>query len=146
MEPRLISDNDRRSPRRPAHYVLVVDDDPFQVEEVVEYLNDQGIAAYGESEPQRAVAEIEAKKPALVIIDINMPGLDGLRVTEIVRSLNYGGVILLVSGDIDAVRRANESHPNVFGVLPKPVPLKALERYARAVLGCDVSRSGGRVT
>ena len=98
MEPRLISDNDRRSPRRPAHYVLVVDDDPFQVEEVVEYLNDQGIAAYGESEPQRAVAEIEAKKPALVIIDINMPGLDGLRVTEIVRSLNYGGVILLVSG------------------------------------------------
>ncbi len=90
--------------------------------------------------------EIEAKKPALVIIDINMPGLDGLRVTEIVRSLNYGGVILLVSGDIDAVRRANESHPNVFGVLPKPVPLKALERYARAVLGRDVSRSGGRVT
>jgi CheY-like chemotaxis protein len=125
------------------NYVLVVDDDPFQVEELVEYLNDQGVAAYGESQPERAVARIEAEKPALVIIDINMPGLNGIRVTEIVRGLNYDGVILLASGDMDALRRANESHPNVFGVLPKPIPLNMLERCARAVLDRDVLRSGG---
>ena len=146
MNLRLISDSDRRRPGGRSRYVLVVDDDPFQVEEIVEYLNDQGIAAYGESQPERAVAEIEAEKPALLIIDVNMPGLDGLRVTEIVRGLNYDGVILLTSGDIDAVRRANQSGPDVFAVLPKPIPLKALERYARAVLDRDLSGSGGRAT
>lgn len=115
--------------------VLVVDDDAVQAEEVAEYLNEHGITAYSESNPERAVAEIKGKKPALVIIDVNMPNLDGVRVAEILRSLNYGGSILLMSGDLDAVRRANQAGIDVFGVLPKPIPLKALERYARATLG-----------
>lgn len=115
--------------------VLVVDDDAAQAEEVAEYLNQHGITAYSESNPERAVAEIIGKKPALVIIDVNMPNLDGVRVAEILRSSNYGGSILLMSGDLDAVRRANQAGIDVFGVLPKPIPLKTLERYARATLG-----------
>lgn len=117
-----------------ARKILVVDDDPDEVAEVVEFLLDRGIPATGETNPETAVARVEAERPALVMIDINMPGVDGLRMTQIVRGLNYGGVILLVSGDLDAVYRANQVGPDVFAVLGKPLPLPALERYARAVL------------
>jgi CheY-like chemotaxis protein len=114
--------------------VLVVDDDIDQSLEITEFLNERGIRACFEVEPESAVAGIEKYRPRIVLLDVNMPGLDGLRVTEIVRNLNYNGVILLMSGDMDALRRANQASPNVFAVLSKPIPLPVLERYVRGVL------------
>lgn len=128
MPPVLAVDNNKHPD------VFVVDDDAEQVDEIVEFLNNRGIRTRGESDPAKAIAEIERNPPPLLIIDVNMPSIDGVRATDLLRALNYNGVILLVSGDIDAVRRAHLAGPEVFGVLTKPIPLPALERYARAVL------------
>lgn len=138
MNLKVVGEESRGTAGAMARKVMVVDDDPEQVAEVVEYLVDRGIPATGESNPETAVARVEAERPALVMIDVNMPGIDGLRMTQVVRGLNYGGVILLVSGDLDAVYRANQVGPDVFAVLSKPIPLQALERYARAVLARGV--------
>lgn len=129
----LIGDNAIPNAKEPFS-VLVVDDDIDQSMEITEFLNERGIRACFEVEPESAVAGIEKYRPRIVLLDVNMPGLDGLRVTEIVRNLNYNGVILLMSGDMDALRRANQASPNVFAVLPKPIPLPVLERYVRGVL------------
>ncbi len=133
MTPKLIVNNDD-VPKSGNVSVLVVDDDIDQCMEITEFLNDQGISAFFEVEAESAVAGIEKYQPSIVLLDVNMPGLDGLRVTEIVRNLNYHGVILLMSGDMDALRRANQASPDVFAVLPKPIPLPMLERYVHGVL------------
>jgi len=114
--------------------VLVVDDDPVQVEEIVEFLNNRGILTAGETKADTALEIIFKENPALVIVDINMPSIDGLHLTELLRTRRYPGVILLMSGDLDAVRKANFLHAKAFAVLEKPIPLKALERYARGVI------------
>jgi DNA-binding response OmpR family regulator len=136
MNLRVVSDSSRS--KNVSGKVLVVDDDAMQVEEIVDFLNDHDIPAIGESNPEAAVAIIDRERPALLVIDVNMPTIDGVRVTQVLRALNYNGVILLISGDLDAVRRAHEAGPEVFAVLTKPIPLPALERYARAVLARDV--------
>jgi CheY-like chemotaxis protein len=65
--------------------VLVVDDDP-DVREVVDQLlaragYERAIAASGEE----AVSILEQRTPALIVLDLNMPGMDGWSVAALVR-------------------------------------------------------------
>lgn len=115
-------------------FVLIVDDDVAQCEEIADFFQNRGISTEICTDPAEAVAIIEKQHPALVILDIKMPGMNGVRVSQVVRFLNYRGAILLMSGDLEAIRSANIEHPDVFAVIDKPVPLPLLERYARAVI------------
>lgn len=59
--------------------ILVVDDEPEFLEEVLDTLARRGLSATGESDPARALARL-AREPEidLVLTDLAMPGLDGL--------------------------------------------------------------------
>ena len=115
-------------------YVLIVDDEEFICQEMVEYLRNRGLPVNYETDPSAAVATIERDRPKAIIVDINMKGLDGLRLLEIVHNIGFKGGAVLMSGDPDAIYRTNISRPNVLYVLEKPIPLATLERYVRAVL------------
>jgi two-component system response regulator YesN len=115
-------------------FVLVVDDEEFLCREIVEYLRFHGLAANYETDPNEAVAIIDRERPRAILIDINMGSLSGRRVVEIVQNMGFNGGILLMSGDPDAVYRANAEGANVLHVLEKPIPLPALERFVRGVL------------
>src|SRR5207302_10293327 len=63
-----------------AHHVLVVDDDPTVAEVVVGYLRRAGLEAELAEDGHRALALAAARPPALVVLDLMMPGIDGLEV------------------------------------------------------------------
>jgi len=115
-------------------FVLIVDDEELLCREMVEFLRSRGLAANYETDPREAVAIIEREKPRAIIVDINMQGLSGRRVVEIVQGTGFNGGTVLMSGDPDAVYDANTGGANVLHVLLKPIPLQALERYVRGVL------------
>ncbi len=115
-------------------FLLVVDDEEFLCREIVEYLRYHGLAANYETDPNEAVAIIDRERPRAILIDINMDGLSGRRVVEIVQNMGFNGGILLMSGDPNAVYQANFEGANVLHVLEKPIPLPALERFVRGVL------------
>lgn len=66
--------------------VLVVEDNPLNMELVVEILNSHGFVADEAKDGEEAVRKAEKEVYDLIIMDIGLPGMDGVEVTKIIRS------------------------------------------------------------
>ena len=65
--------------------VLVVDDDPIVAEVVVDYLRDAGLEPRHAPDGPTALALAEEWRPDLVVLDLMLPGIDGLEVCRRLR-------------------------------------------------------------
>ncbi len=86
-------------------HIVVVDDDADVRETVAEYLRRNGLAVT-EADGGKALREVMASRPIdLALLDINMPGDDGLTLAREIRSSGRAGIILLTanSDDLDKI-------------------------------------------
>ena len=116
--------------------ILVVDDNLINLDVASEALllpgADVDCAAGGEE----ALKYLESTKYDLILLDLTMPGIDGLTVGRAIRSSQINGntvVLLFTASDAsDAKRAVNEI--NAQGVVSKPVDiddlLKNVSKYA----------------
>ena len=65
--------------------ILVVDDEPRIVEIARDYLQQAGFRALTAGDGDRALAIARAERPSLIVLDLMLPGLDGL---DVMRSLH----------------------------------------------------------
>lgn len=100
--------------------VLIADDDPIirlDLKQMLENLDYQVVAEAGDG--QHAVALAREKKPDICILDVKMPGIDGIEVVTILTEENIAPAILLTAyGDKELVDRAKAA--GVFAYLVKP--------------------------
>jgi two-component system response regulator ResD len=80
-----------------AETVLVVDDDATTRDVIVRYLEREGFEALEAEDGGRARAVIESAGPNLVILDLMLPGIDGLSVIRWMRSTGWTPVIMLTA-------------------------------------------------
>src|SRR5215813_7599398 len=80
-----------------ANRVLVVDDEPKIVEVVGDYLRTAGFSVTTAADGQSAVASARARPPDLVVLDLGLPGLDGLDVTRELRRAGPVPIIMLTA-------------------------------------------------
>jgi two-component system sensor histidine kinase/response regulator len=66
--------------------VIVIDDNPMTSETLVMLLEAEGFDAQAINESVRALESIKATPPDLVLLDVMMPGMDGLALLEAIRS------------------------------------------------------------
>ncbi|PWB32883.1 DNA-binding response regulator [Pseudomonas sp. SDI] len=86
--------------------VLIVEDDERLAELTREYLEANGFAVQVEGDGARAAARIIAEQPDLVILDLMLPGEDGLSICRKVRTQFAGPILMLTarSDDLDQVQ------------------------------------------
>jgi DNA-binding response OmpR family regulator len=86
--------------------VLVVDDEPSVRDLVHELLDDAGYEVTSVRDGKEAVRTFFQWRPALVVLDIAMPGMDGWNVLERIREVSSAPVIMLTAlgRENDAVR------------------------------------------
>src|SRR4029453_4028615 len=77
--------------------VLVVDDEPKIVEVVGDYLRSAGFSVTTAADGQSAVASARARPPDLVVLDLGLPGLDGLDVARELRRASPVPIIMLTA-------------------------------------------------
>ncbi|MYT32649.1 response regulator [Streptomyces sp. SID8354] len=77
--------------------VLVVDDDPTVSEVVAGYLHRAGFAVEVSADGPAAVARAAARPPDLVVLDLMLPGMDGLEVCRRLREQGPLPVIMLTA-------------------------------------------------
>ncbi|MEZ5175216.1 MAG: response regulator transcription factor [Acidimicrobiia bacterium] len=77
--------------------VLVVDDEPMVREVICAYLAKEGYATCEVDDGRAALAAVGALSPALVILDVMLPGLDGYSVLSQLRERTEVPVILLTA-------------------------------------------------
>jgi DNA-binding response OmpR family regulator len=84
--------------------VLVVDDEPIVREVVVRYLERDGYATLTASDGDMARTLIEGRQPSLVVLDVMLPGMDGLALCRWIRDRSAMPVILLTARGEEADR------------------------------------------
>jgi DNA-binding response OmpR family regulator len=72
------------TPRQRVH-VLVAEDDPKQAELVRRYLEHEGWAVAVVGDGRAAVEEVRRREPDVLVLDVMMPGVDGLDACRILR-------------------------------------------------------------
>lgn len=82
--------------------ILVVDDDPHILKLVAIHLTREGYKVVKASDAQEALAILKQEHVDLAIVDVMMPGMSGIRLTEILREEYRTPVILLTAkGQMD---------------------------------------------
>ena len=77
--------------------VLVVEDDPTVAEVVARYLEREGFVVESVGDGKQALARADERLPDLVVLDIMLPGLDGLEVCRRLRSRAPIPVVMLTA-------------------------------------------------
>ena len=153
-----------QTPALPDRPILVVDDDAKIVRLVRTYLEREGYAVVTAADGPAALAAIEEHRPALVVLDLMLPELDGRAVIRAVRRDEEAGTtpILVLSARGTTIDRIAGLEDGADDYLPKPfspaelvVRVKAILRRASATTGLDPVRaaatpiaarpSGGRI-
>ena len=116
-----------------AALILVIDDDLDICELVREYLAAQDFEVECAADANAARAAMQRRRPDLVVLDIGLPGEDGLSVARHVRAQHDIGIIM-VSGAGDTLDRIIGLEVGSDDYLGKPFDLRELLARIRSVL------------
>lgn len=115
--------------------ILVVDDDPIQCDELATYLRKKGHFVFTAYDGFSALTMIKNLKPAVVLLDINMPNMSGTKISRVATNLDFRTTIVLMSGFPNCIYEANHQECGAFAVLDKPLPLRNLDRFLSSLTG-----------
>ncbi|QDM15702.1 diguanylate cyclase [Tardiphaga sp. vice278] len=121
--------------------ILIVDDDHITAELHAEILRSAGMSVYIVSDPVEALTAIEATSHGLVLMDVQMPGVDGIELARMMRQsrqhMAMPIVFLSAEQDLDRQLAARRFGGDIF--INKPVDPKHLVSLVR--LRADRSRT-----
>ena len=118
----------------PAHPRILVCDDEVDLREMLqEYLEKRGYGVDLAGDADALRAAIENRAPDLIILDINMPGEDGLSALRRLRADSGIPVVMLTAAG-DTIDRIVGLEMGADDYLGKPVDLRELEARIKAVL------------
>jgi DNA-binding NarL/FixJ family response regulator len=118
--------------------VLVVDDHALVRATVTELLSEEDdLTVVGECEDGSQVVEaVERLRPDVVLMDLSMPGMDGLAATEALRAVRPEPRVVVFTGEGAAVRSEVEA-AGANALVPKSARADALLGCLRTVVvGC----------
>lgn len=126
-----------RTTRR-ACRILVVDDDPSVARILTRVAQNMGFEATAVIEPDQVVAGVERLRPDLILLDLSMPGLDGVEILRALAAARSRAQVCLISGAdqdiLDAARAlGDELGLQMAKPLHKPLGRDQIERALRAI-------------
>src|SRR6476619_2256471 len=113
--------------------ILVVDDEPRIAQLARDYLEHAGFAVRIAATGEAAVQAVRRDRPDLVVLDLGLPGLDGLDVTRAIRRESNLRVIMLTARD-DELDKLLGLELGADDYLTKPFSPRELVARVRAVL------------
>ncbi len=129
--------------------IMLIDDDTFMhdlIGSMLEELGYTGVSCYESGESALAELDASTTVPDAILLDINMPGMDGIEVVGQLAERNFSGCLILVSGEDEIMLRSTEKlalEENLFviGSLQKPPMPQHLSDLLRQ---CGVKRAPAR--
>lgn len=102
-----------------AGVVLIVDDERYIVDLLSDLLEDEGYTVLRAADGQAALDVLDRHQPDLVVTDVMMPRIDGVRLLSIIREQHKDLPVILMSAAVT---------PRLAGVpfLPKPFDIEDL--------------------
>jgi CheY-like chemotaxis protein len=103
--------------------IFVVDDEPMLLDLAATILQPLGFKVRTFSDPRKALAEYPAAKPAVVVTDYAMGGMNGLDLLRECKRINPRQKTILLSGTVDEKIYADaQNKPDRFLAKPYQIP------------------------
>jgi len=118
---------------KPQRHILVVDDDRLVLAALAEGLRGAGYRVTGVAGGEDALASAGRDAPDLALLDVRMPGMNGIELGRRLREqFNVPFLFLSAYGDQDAVQRAVDE--GALGYLVKPLDIYQIAPAIEAAL------------
>jgi len=122
-------------------FILVVDDEPQIRDLLKRFLTLRGYKVRVASDGQQALTMVEQEAPQLIVLDVYMPGINGVEVLRQLRRRKFTGGVILLTGSQDDKLLQEALDLGSVDVMGKPVDL---ERLALAIqVGCILTEQQG---
>ncbi len=114
--------------------VLVVDDEPIVREILERYLHRGGFDVATAADGQAALDCFEASRPDLIVLDLMLPGIDGLEVFRRIRDRREGTGVIMLTARGEETDRVVGLDLGADDYVAKPFSPREIVARARAVL------------
>ena len=114
----------------PCEKILVVEDNPLNLELTADILGAAGYTVLRAENAERGIALARSENPALILMDISLPGMDGLSAVEVLREETETREIPVVALTAHAMKGDEERAlvAGCSGYITKPIDTRALPR------------------
>ena len=103
--------------------IMIVDDEPSILRSLGGALEDEGFQIVAAGDGQRALKKIEEEVPDLVLLDIWMPGMDGIETLKRIRAQYPGVPVVMISGHGTIETAVTATKLGAFDFIEKPLSL-----------------------
>ena len=121
-------------------HVLVVEDDPKIAQVLMDYLHAEGVPAHWVTDGALAVKQVRQAPPVAILLDLMLPGLDGIAVCRAVREFS-DVPILMLTARVDEVDRLLGLETGADDYVCKPFSPKEVVARVKA----QMRRAQGRL-
>lgn len=104
--------------------VLIVDDDRRMARTIYDILKVKGFDAVQAYSGEEAVEKVKSDKPDCVLMDVKMPGMNGIEVLKIIKKLSPDLPVVLISAYATEEQAAEGKRHGAYAILPKPMDLQ----------------------
>jgi DNA-binding NtrC family response regulator len=102
--------------------LLVVDDSSFARKQVIRAIpKDWDVEISQAGNGEEALAQIEAGKGDVVLLDLTMPVMDGFGVLEVIKAKDLPAMVIVISGDIQPEAEARVMKMGALAFIKKPL-------------------------
>jgi len=107
--------------------ILVVDDEVKECELLRRFFEKKGYTVITSNNGMDAIEKVQNESPDVMLLDIRMPGMDGIEVLKCVREFNKKIGIIMVTAVMDEDIAKNTMKLGADEYITKPIDLERLE-------------------
>ena len=110
--------------------VLLVDDDPQIIGLLEKFFDREGWQVFRASDATSCADTYERERPDIVVLDLDLPGLSGLRLLEVLLTRDADATVIMLTGHGDIATAVEAMRLGAENFLTKPVELTHLAAAA----------------
>lgn len=107
--------------------ILIVDDDPVICALLEAYLVEKGYQTFIALSGKAAIEKVKTEKPQIVLLDIGMPGMDGVETLRQIKNIDKEIGVVMISGLKDEETAKMTLKLGADDYITKPMDLKYLD-------------------
>lgn len=118
----------------PARKILIVDDEQSICSTLKDILKDEGFITETANNGEEALRKIESAPPHLVILDVWMPGQDGIETLKVLKSRMPNLPVLMISGHATVATAVKATQLGASDFIEKPLDLETTIKAVHRIL------------
>ena len=130
----------------PNELILLVDDEPSIVQLARMYLEREGFRIQEAADGEAALEAVKKHRPALAVLDVMLPKLDGFEVCRRLRAENNPVAIIMLTARDDDIDKIIGLELGADDYLTKPFNPRELVARVKAILRRSEGRGGRRAS